>query len=113
VTHTLTELTPVPTTTAASAQAPVLVPAEEKPFVSIPRRESVYCEDCDTVSVRTGAACGVCRSYAALPSHVCSRQRRPHKLLTNGDRDAECVCEVDFANLDAGGPAKAIGTQLT
>ena len=39
----------------------------EKAFVSIPRRESVYCEDCDTVSVRRGAACGVCRSYATLP----------------------------------------------
>jgi hypothetical protein len=47
--------------------SPILTPAEEKPFVSIPRRESVYCEDCDTVSVRTGAACGVCRSYATLP----------------------------------------------
>jgi hypothetical protein len=46
---------------------PILVPSQEKPFVSIPRCESVYCEDCDTVSVRTGAACGVCRSYATLP----------------------------------------------
>ena len=45
----------------------ILVPSQEKPFVSIPRRESVDCEDCDTVSVRTGAACGVCRSYATLP----------------------------------------------
>ena len=44
-------------------KTPILVPAEERPFVSIPRRESVYCEDCDTVSVRIGAACGVCRSY--------------------------------------------------
>ena len=40
---------------------------EDKSFISIPRRESVYCEDCDTVSVRIGAACGVCRSYATLP----------------------------------------------
>jgi hypothetical protein len=45
----------------------VPVTEAEKSFVSIPRCESVYCEDCDTVSVRTGAACGVCRSYAALP----------------------------------------------
>jgi hypothetical protein len=45
----------------------VLEPAEEKPFVSIPRRESIYCEDYDTVSVRTGVACGVCHSYAILP----------------------------------------------
>ena len=42
-------------------KTPILVPAEEKPFVSIPRRESVYCEDCDTVSVRIGGACGVPR----------------------------------------------------
>jgi hypothetical protein len=48
-------------------KTPILVPSQEKSFVSIPRRESVYCEDCDTVSVRTGAACGVCRSYATLP----------------------------------------------
>jgi hypothetical protein len=46
---------------------PILVPDEEKPFVSTPRRESLYCEDCDTISVRIGAACGVCRSYATLP----------------------------------------------
>jgi hypothetical protein len=26
------------------------------------------CEDCDTVSVRTGATCGVCRSYATTPT---------------------------------------------
>jgi hypothetical protein len=51
----------------AQKTTPILVPAEEKPFVSIPRRESVYCEDCDTISVRIGAACGVCRSYATLP----------------------------------------------
>ena len=48
-------------------KTPVLGPSQEKPFVSIPRRESVYCEDCETVSVRIGAACGVCRSYATLP----------------------------------------------
>lgn len=41
--------------------------AQEKSFISIPRRQSVYCEDCDMVSVRIGAACGVCRSYATLP----------------------------------------------
>jgi hypothetical protein len=51
----------------AQKTTPILVPAEEKPFLSIPRRESVYCEDCDTISVRIGAACGVCRSYATLP----------------------------------------------
>jgi hypothetical protein len=45
----------------------VPVTDEDKSFVSIPRRESVYCEDCDTISVRRGAACGVCRSYATLP----------------------------------------------
>jgi hypothetical protein len=45
----------------------VPVTDEQKSFVSIPRRESVYCEDCDTISVRRGAACGVCRSYATLP----------------------------------------------
>jgi hypothetical protein len=46
-----------------------VVPAtdEERSFVSIPRRESVYCEDRDTISIRRGAACGVCRSYATLP----------------------------------------------
>jgi hypothetical protein len=53
---------------AQKTQKPTVpVTAEEMSFVSIPRRESVYCEDCDTVSVRTGAACGVCRSYATLP----------------------------------------------
>jgi hypothetical protein len=34
----------------------VPVAEEEKSFISIPRPESVYCEDCDTISVRTGAA---------------------------------------------------------
>jgi hypothetical protein len=52
---------------SAQKVTPILVPPEEKPFVSIPGRESVYCEDCDTISVRIGAACGVCRSYATLP----------------------------------------------
>ena len=53
---------------AQKVQKPVVPVTEaEKSFVSIPRRESVYCEDCDTVSVRVGAACGVCRSYATLP----------------------------------------------
>jgi hypothetical protein len=47
---------------AQKTQKPTVpVTEEEKSFVSIPRRESVYCEDCDTVSVRIGAACGVCR----------------------------------------------------
>jgi len=50
-----------------SEDHPYSLPAEEKPFVSNPRRESVYCEDGDTISVRIGAACGVCRSYATLP----------------------------------------------
>ena len=53
---------------AQKTQKPTVPITEaEKSFISIPRRESVYCEDCDTVSVRTGAACGVCRSYAPLP----------------------------------------------
>jgi hypothetical protein len=52
---------------SAQKTIPILVPPEEKPFVSIPRRGSVYCEDCDTISVRIGAACGVCHSYATLP----------------------------------------------
>ena len=45
----------------------VPVTEEDKSFVSNPRRASVYCEECDTAAVRTGAACGVCRSYATLP----------------------------------------------
>jgi hypothetical protein len=53
---------------AQKTQKPTVPVTEtEKSFVSIPRCESVYCEDYDTVSVRTGAACGVCRSYATLP----------------------------------------------
>jgi len=53
---------------AQKTQKPTVpVTQEDKSFISIPRRESVYCEDCDTVSVRTGAAWGVCCSYATLP----------------------------------------------
>ena len=42
----------------------VPVTDEERSFFSIPRRESVYCEDGDTISVRRGA--GVCGSYATI-----------------------------------------------